>query len=280
MDAYEDFIMNTLIKTVEEIKYTIPYDVLRLAFQDEYTAWRNGGVTLDEKILSKIIRPRVLVDCNLVGGMEVVIPLDGLNPESVDQYYTILKIPSERIGNKTIFSVLSLGLHPYNSSLNMAVGAMGFSAPVNVNSVTNTAQRIGDSVSTAPILANTRIDIIGHNTVLIHEQWRLIVSYSLRCMVANDPEMQNIHPRSILAFSKLCQLAVKSYIYNTMIVKIDQAFLSGGQELGAVKNIIESYADAEELYQTYLKEKWSKVAYMNDKLGHDRFIRLQISPGL
>ena len=65
-----------------------------------------------------------------------------------------------------------------------------------------------------------------------------------------------------------------------MIIKIDQAYLTGGQELGAFKNYVENLSDAEENYQTYLKEVMQKVFFMNDSSNYNRFIALQMNPSI
>ena len=62
---------NALEVTMVRIMYSIPKDILRLAFyrrrdQDKFIPAEL--VTLDDLILTKVIRGRVLVDLNLMGG--------------------------------------------------------------------------------------------------------------------------------------------------------------------------------------------------------------------
>lgn len=272
--------MNPITKALDDIKFTIPYEVLEVAFRSDYNTWRNSNLSIDEHILTKILRPRVLMDCNIVGGVTVIIPLDGINPDFTDNYTTVYTIPNDRTGGRTIMSVLSIGYLPYQANFNMTSGNLAYATPVSMNSVTQAAQRIGDAVSVMPVLSNAQVEIIGHNVIMVKEQYRLSSTYSIRCVLANEENLTNINPRSFLAFSKLCELAVKAYIYNKLIVKIDQAFLQGGQELGAFKNIVESYADSNEMYLTHLKEVWMATAFMNDGINYDRYIKLMVSPGI
>jgi hypothetical protein len=65
-------------------------------------------------------------------------------------------------------------------------------------------------------------------------------------------------------------------IYNTYTVQLDIGELRGGQNLGKIKEIIDSYADAEQNYEDYLKEKWAKIAIMNDGERWLRALRMQI----
>jgi hypothetical protein len=54
------------------------------------------------------------------------------------------------------------------------------------------------------------------------------------------------------------------------------AKLSGGQELGKFKEIIESWSETEELYQDYLITKWSGIATLSDRESTTRFLKLMI----
>ena len=272
--------MNPIAKALDEIKFTIPYEILKVAFSNQYTQWRNTITSLDDAICTKVLNPRVLVDCNLVGGTTIDIPLDGLQPEFVDNYTTVYTIPANRTGGKTILSVLSIGYMPYQSNFAHGGANLAYAAPTSMNSVTQATQRIADSHSVVPILANPMVELVGHNTIMVKEQHKISSSYYIRVILENASNMQNLSPRSYLAFAELCKLAVKAYIYNTMIVKMDQSFLQSGQELGAFKNVVESYADAEEMYGTFLRERWQATAFMNDSINYDRFIRLMISPGI
>ena len=71
-------------------------------------------------------------------------------------------------------------------------------------------------------------------------------------------------------------MAVKSYIYNKLIVRLDAGEIFGGAQLGVFKTLIESYADSEANYKDYLEQKWAKITFMNDHVTHRRFLRLQI----
>lgn len=265
---------------MDDLKYRIPIELLRIAFKDNLQNWRKAPVSLDEQILLKIIRPRVLIDANLVGGQTVVVSLESLSPKHIDTYTVIYEIPAELVMYRDIMSVLSIGYLPMSSAYGSMGAGQGTVNPTSMNDVMSAAQRMGDSLSNIPNVSNATVELIGYNTVLVRDQQRVTNSYQLRCVIANDDNMNNISQRSYLSFGKLCELAVKSYIYNKLIVAIDDAYLSGGQELGSIKTIIESYSDSEQMYNDYLNEVWRPTAFMNSTIDYSRFIKLQISPGL
>lgn len=285
--------MSAIQKALDEIKFRVPSEVLKVAFRDDLQNWRQAPVSLDTLIMDKVIRPRVLVDANLVGGAMVVISLDGLVAKYsdaqmdrpvvryMDSFTTVYEIPPDRVNHREIISVLSIGYMPLFSSFNGMNTLSG--GNFNAQSMTDTmsaGQRLMDSHSNIPVVSAATCDLIGFNTVLIRDQLRVASAYQLRCMIANENNLNNINPRSYLAFSTLCEHAIKAYIYNKMIISMDQAYLSGGQELGMMKSYIETLADSESNYRTYLREVWQKVSMMNDSPSYTRFLKVQVSPGL
>ncbi len=272
--------MTAISKALDEIKYSIPSEVLKVAFKDDFANWRQAPSGIDNQIMNKVIRPRVFIDANLQGGTMVILDLSSLPVKYIDNHTFIYEIPQDRINYREIVSVLSLGYLPAAGGFGFGSYNQPFMAPDAMNDFTTAGQRVMDAASAIPVVSTATAELVGFNTVLIRDSQRLTASYTLRCMIGNEQNLTNINPRSWNHFSQLCILAVKSFIYNTMIIKLDQAFLVGGQELGAMKNYIESLVDSEQMYQTYLTDTWSGVAFMNDQPSFERFLRIQISPGL
>ena len=262
---------------LSHIKFTIPTEVLNEAFKTDYDQAVQVPISLDAKITNKVINPRVLVDTNTHGGRMAIIPLTGLHADVIENGL-IYNIPPERTQYQSIMSVLSVNYLP-NQNLYYQQYYSTHGCDSN-NPLVQVANRVGMSAGNLPIVSTAIIDLVGENTVLIQNITPMMGNYAVRCIIANDANFTNINPRTIPALQKLCELAVKSYIYNRLYVRIDQAYLQGGLELGAFKNVVENYSDAEEQYQTHLSEVWQPAAFMNDTLNYDRFIRLQISPGL
>jgi hypothetical protein len=269
--------MSILTKAVDELKYRIPNEILNQTFKPNYGSWRQSSpISIDQEILNKVIKPRVIVDTNIVGGQIAIISLLGLAPEYIDTFSMVYHIPPDRLNNRMMVSVLSAGLSPYGAG---NVGAAGMTGGCS-NDLISAGNKVGASFATVPLTTNASVELIGRSSVLIRDSMHPNYYYTLRCVVANEENMGNINPRSWHVFSRLCELAVKSYIYTTMLIRIDQAFLSGGQELGSFKSYVEGLSDSEEMYQQYLKETWQAVNFMNSTADYSRFIRMQISPGI
>lgn len=273
--------MNAIIKSLDELQYRIPIQILELAFRDDIVNYRRAPVSLNERILSKVLRPRVLLDIDIVGGQVVIIPLENIAPRYIDTFTMIFEISKELTSYRPIMSVLSVGYLPYASAQNTLSGGIGVSNACGLNDVLSATQRVADSYSNIPVLSNATAEIIGENVILLRDQARITNAYQLRCVLGNEEQLNNLQPRLYHIFAKAVELAVKSYIYNTLFIKIDQAYLTGGQELGAVKEVVLSYSDAEQMYQDYTREIVQKAFFFNNNSqAHQRFIRLQISPSL
>jgi hypothetical protein len=265
--------MNPITKSVDDVKRRVPRQVLEQAFKDQNFSWRRVPLSIDEQIISKVIRSRVLVDCNLVGGTEANISLDGLPMQLIDNYVTVYHVPKEYTQGRTINSVLSVGYG--SASLFGRIGS-GISNPASITPVTMAGQAMMDAMSPTPMVSTARATLIGENTISIRDTAPPLANAYIRVVLANDENLTHIQLRSYPAFSKLVEYAVKSFIYNELTILIDSAFLSGGQQLGRFREVVDSYADSEQNYEDYLKNTWTKVSFMNDVETYDRFIRMQV----
>lgn len=271
--------MDIIQKAIDEIKFRIPREILKLAYMEKRT-WSEAPVSLDEMIRRKTIHARVIVDTNIAGGDTVIIDLKGLTPYQMDVYNYVFEIPGSLVNFRTIMAALSINYMTYTASMNTALQNMTSGTPNGINSMSSAAHRAMDSRSNIPIISNAECYVVGHNTVLVRNHLITAGSMQLRCVLANDENLNNLSIRLAPQFSQLCTLAAKSFIYNELLVKLDKGYLERGQELGIIKTYIDGLSDAEEMYQTYLREEWGVVGIINDRLTHEDLIKLQIDPGI
>jgi len=148
----------------------------------------------------------------------------------------------------------------------------------NSNPLLNVGLKAMDTVTGQSPYFSAKLSLIAENTILVRYNDFSQEPGFIRCIIQNDEDLLNISPRSYNHFSKLVVLAVKSYIYKELFIRVNAAKLSGGQELGTFKELIDQYADAEEEYQLYLREVWMKVSFMSDDESYTRFIKASIMP--
>lgn len=272
--------MNPIAKALDEVKFKIPPSILNEVFREKGRyMYRNTPVSIDEQIRVKVIQPRVLVDCNLAGGAEVFVPVNKGSVQFVEDNAYVVRFPKTATQGRSILSVLSLSfLSPSGLGMSPGMYTNAFK-PCSVTPVLMAGQDVANSFMPIPTVSTARVELIAENTILIRDSMASITDGYLRCILMNDENMSHLQLKAIPKFCHLVVLAVKSYIYNNYSVLIDEAYLSGGQELGKFKDIVDGYADAEELYQEYLSTKWGVISMLNDRESKTRFIKLMTGVG-
>lgn len=265
--------MNPITKALDEVAMRIPKQILEKVFIEPSQGWRNVPANnVKELIKQKVIHPRVLVDCNLIGGAEIRIGLDDIPFDTVENDYThIYRIPKSKTNGRSIVSVLDV-------SYGTMYQTLAFNG--NGNNRGGAALQLGAAVMEAqvrPAHVNTaRVTLVGENTVMVQDSVMITTNLYLRCVIEHDEYMSHLKPRSYRQFSELVRLAVEAYIYNQYVIQMDMGELQGGMQLGSFKNTIDKYEGSEDKYQEYLTEKWQKIDMMNDDVKMLRFTQLLI----
>ena len=255
--------MNALTKALTEIRFTIPNEVLQIGFVENFGRV-NTITSLDERILSSVIRPRVLIDANLVGGVMIKVPIVGCTYFESMPGEVIINVPKKLTMGRSIVTLQNLICN---------VGFSASTAPYNTTSLIAASNNMYTNLANHTVIQTGRLELIGDNVVLVQDPSIAIFNAILRCTVENESNMENLHPRFHSGFAKLCILAVKSYIYINCKVKLDQGYIYGGHELGSIGDIIDSYSEAEEQYQEYLNIEFRKQMYMNQSESVNRLIK-------
>lgn len=263
--------MNPIQKAIMDVKFKIPPQILQAAFVHREFGHRPLPIDVDALIRDRVINARVMVDCNLVGGQQVEIPLTSVRAEYLDPTTLIYRIPKALTQGRTISRLLSLGIGFGTMSMGNGVlnrNSYGYSA------VMDAADAVMASQAPIPMVSTAYLHLIAENTVMVTEQIALPSNVILRCYLENDEEFSQLRPTAFPKFSRLVELAVKAHIYNELSIPMGQGQLVGGMELGKFREIIDGFADSNELYDTYLQETWNKVALMNDSMSRERHLRM------
>ena len=196
--------MDALAYALQKIKFEIPKEVLKIAFLQEQTGWRSNTLSLDDEIVTKVLKPMVFVDTDLVGGTQTVVSLEGLVPTYADTYTIVYTVPMERTGYREIISVLSIGYLPFSGSYSPVAYGMNGVTPFGANDLEISARKMGDSLSSVPPLSNADAEVSPGNVVIIRDQLRVPGAYQLRVVLGNEKNLNNIPKRSYLDFARLC----------------------------------------------------------------------------
>lgn len=252
------------------INYEIPREVLEIAFPDNEL-----NISLEERIISKCVRPVILKDLNLVSGNTVYVSVKDCEIKAARSLNTnvppsefILKVPKELTNNKSIISVSNLLLAPMVTT----------SSKSCMPDTMRTVSKINDATSYEKIMQTSKMEVVGENLIYVSgiPNWnRFAYNGSLSITVENNENLENIQPMYYRDLSKVIVSGVKRYIYNKLAVDLDKGYIYSGHELGIIKDTIDSYRDEKDNYEELL-QNWSAIALMNDRVFMDGYIRSMI----
>lgn len=266
--------MNALQRAVSTVCRKVPRQLLAATFLRHNNPYLNTPNTLEYEILNQVIRPRVVADCDILGGIEDYIRLTGLPYERTPDQQSVVHIPKTRTNGRSITSALYLNYLDYTA--NTHNNAMMNFKPCSITPISAAAGAVAMAFSAGNTLGTSRLELIAENTLLIKEPVYSPQNAVLRCVLSNDENLNNLSIRTYTAFGELCTLAVKSHIYNEMIITIDEGVAQAGRSIGAYAELVRRYETAEEEYIAFLP-RWKRILFMNDSETANRFIRAQIN---
>lgn len=276
--------MSAIDNAIADILFEIPMEILRAAFLGDRQLYSSTGArqvyntSINDVIRNKIFDAKVLKDCDLFGGQEVIIPLYDTEFWKPDNYTTVFRVDQAKTRGLRITEILSV-MYGYPDALygSPSAGVGVYTGSQNQNSFngafTTMTTSMMQSYAPAVEIQLVNCEIVGFNTITIYETQIVTNQLTLRCRLSNDAELNNIKNNSWPQFSELAVHATKAYIYNTLRIKLDQGQLQGGVELGAFREAIMEYADAAQNYKDFYRERWQRVAAYNNTLGKYRAIR-------
>ena len=228
----------------------IPPEILDLAFTPEIS-----GESLDERIMTEVVRGIVLPDINLLSGKrttilmtedwripvrEVLAPFTGQVGD-----FAFYRIPESARENKPIVSVESLR---YGTAAGYGDPSVGYFRGDSINSIANMSRAMvesrtgnGANVSPMPVLVTGSI-------VRISPVVNLFSMY-LVCNLAYDENLTNMSGGLIPIVQEMAVAATKLWIYTNMTVKLGAGEIVAGMTVDRVKEIIDGYSDQEAVYE-------------------------------
>ena len=262
--------MSAISYAIDRITREIPKEILELAFLRK-ASYFGVNTTLAAQITDLVIKKIVLRDTNLIGGINITIPVDKCKQTYYEKNRTnhnlVITVPYTLTNNKKIIEPLSLTANAvmdsnYNGTNNMMVNHM--------YNILDHRSKVGEEFVTS------NLELIAPNTILVYEHITVLANAFLSVIVENNDNLSNLQPRSYLAFGELCVLAAKMFIYNKLIIDLDKGALYGGHELSKIADIVSSYESAFEDYDTFLKEVWSKITFMTDSVSYSKYIQSMV----
>lgn len=267
--------MDLITIAIDRVKYEIPPEVLKYTFSpSRYDPTREGmvrdyntGVSMETVIRRQVVDARVLTDINLCSGVELYIPLSLCQARQIDPWTVEYIIPTDLTNGRYITT-------PYSISFGMglAMGHVGGLAEDRSQVLEATQAMVQSNVSWT-LVQTAQIDLVADNVIIVTNMPRMPGIAYLRALVSHEPNLSNIPNHYADVFSELVVLATKAHIYTRTIIQLDEGAIRGGASLGRIREVIDSYADANQLYKEHLTERWRKAGVMANTTQHQRLLR-------
>ena len=239
-----DFIGNM----VRFIKSEIPIEILDLALRD-FKTWKKP-VNLDTLIEKNILAEMVL-DMNLSSGIKINIPYDNW----------IVTFSSDR---ETVIELKS-GIHPGKSILSVTEIIAG--SPTSrlyspgITPIEKLDRSIGPQIYG---IYGSDIETIGNRELYIGKPASFLTGSEIVCYLTYSKEMKEISPKYYMAFGEIAIIKAQAWIYNKLVVKLNEGELYHGHSLDIVNRIVDNWSDANKEYMEKMNVLGSKLLYMND----------------
>lgn len=246
----------------------IPRDILKQVFTprryDPIAAERfldnSLGTSIEEQIRQKVIEGRVAIELSVVGGTEVTLPMRFAEREYVDAWNVIYRFDRRYTGGRRIVSVYEM---TYGMTQALGTGGSpGYDSRasqymLNARNLLRASTGVGT-------LSSSYVQLIGPNAVLVNDVNQVIGDSLLRCKLAHEANFSDINPHYWTDFGKMVTLALKAYIYSQLVIEIDENQIRGGATIGRIREIVDSYADANQMYEEFRDNEWYKIRTLSD----------------
>lgn len=259
--------MNAIDNAIANLKYNIPIEILEIAFLD-YADINHRMISLDERIRSSIIIGRVLKDCSQTEGVMMNIELAKCKIVQLQRGEYIIDIPKELTFGRTVVETLSFTSNVFYTNI-------GGLSP-DSNSINNYGNKMFNNIASHNFQQTARVEIIGDNVVYVYDPTIIVNRSFLRCLVEYDENLTNMHPKLLPVFNELVVYATQSYIHNKLRISLDKGAIWNGYEISVIRDIVDSYGDAENMYREHLRTKFAVGAYTTQQEKLTRYVRMMI----
>ena len=235
--------------------YLIPKPILEAAFEPF-----EMEESLDEIIKQKVLLARVRDDISLRGGRVFRLLMDmnwckfTTSPSpyalGISGSYSTYVIPPEAREHRDISAVLNVRF-PYTLGTS-SNGSFYNDASIGGNTVGGLACAALNAQTGAGLLTCPQGLVRPGNVIQLDPPQYNFVPWQVNVRLRYDDNFSGMDVSLVQPFAVLCEHAVKAYIYSQLIFKIESNMMYRGMELGIFREIVTSYADANEKYDEQL----------------------------
>ncbi|EEG8191050.1 hypothetical protein G7N79_000631 [Salmonella enterica] len=258
--------MNVIDYCLRKIRQHIPAPILQAAFVPENLKLLGIASSVDNEIQQRVIREILVPEISRMGQYQEVdlqgVPWDN---DTQDYFSRVYYLDDIKTGGRPILDA-HISVTPVAGQA-YTMPPAGSYLDGATSGVLASTQQVVDSQSAMPRIASPEVEVLGPNTIRIKDPGMFVYSTKLVVKYELSQEMNEIKPAFYPVVGELAVMAVKQYIYNTMIFDMDSGKLENGMEFGAFRNVIESYSDAGQMFEDTLP-KMQRCLVHNDNIGN------------
>ena len=254
------------------VREAIPRFILNNVFlKPDYGFAERYNVTLEAAMIAAVIDAGIVLDIQLIDGLESTINLEGLEPVSNLDGSTVVQIPFSRTGGKEIQEIYRVNFIP--SEYNM--GSIMYN---NAGDVDRKVNAIYTASSSIPVTSTSECQLIAPNTLLIDIGGIIPTLMSANVNLCVSKNLEHIPPKAYELFGDMCVERTKQYIHNETVINTNRGFIDRGFELGEWKTIIDGWSESGKNYRDLLK-RFRKQSFFYDKNKVSKYLTM-ITPSL
>ena len=257
--------IDALERALAEVHNSIPRQLLDIAFDMP----SHMDVSLDERIRSEVFNKRVRKDASIFAGPIFDLILDsrwGLytavpSPYSlgVNGSYSTFKIPADARDHRDISCVVSV-MFPYTIANGNVTNYY-----TNCNNGGLTLQDLACSAlrsqTGANMISNPIGKILPGNVITLEPKQMSFIPWRVKVRLELDENFSGMEVSLLRPFCDLCRYAVQAYIYSNMIIDVESNMVYRGATVGVIRDLVQSYADANEKYEEILTTTFHGAAH-------------------
>lgn len=271
--------MDPISVAILKCKAEIPFDILKQAFLPKrYDPTRKDryfdnvtSTSIDHQIRQLVVEGRVSIDANLCGGTEMFLPLALAQREYVDKWNIVYRFDRDDLGGRRIVTVHELiyGMQPGYSGQTTGYDSRG-----------SQMLQVGRDILRATVgttqMGTSYVQLVGVNTILVNDISQIVGNAAVRCTLTHEPNFGDLKPAYYHKFAEMVALACKGHIYNTLVIDIDEGQIRGGATIGRIREIVDQYADANQMYWEYLTTRWKKISKLNNTEQYRKILKMSL----
>jgi hypothetical protein len=236
--------VNPLDIILQRIYSTIPRELLDLGFNQHN---ESEGSTLDDKILDRVVRRRVIQDVSIAQGRPKPIILREeyrLRADDIREFYLgpsiqgdLYQVPPDVRDHRNISAIRNVS---FGIGYARSYGASPMLYANQGNTMNNLAGAITESHTRSSAIL-TPVATLWDGNVIQITPTTTVDQLVIECVLAYDDNLTNLPASMVDPIAELCVIAAKQMLFTDLVIKIDIGQVFAGANIGRIRDMVDRY---------------------------------------